>query len=285
VDDLHDRLRAETTRRAQEFSPSADLGDRIGARVRQRRRQRRLLAGALSTAVIAVVAAGVILARPSDEDSLRVDDDRQAPTTASTSLGTTTSTEDTSTGTEATSTTTGPPANSATTSPPATSTTPPASPSGPAIGPDTALSRSGIGPIRAGMTLREAEAAAGISISPDTSLGPGSTCITAQIEGLDLWFVAALSGTPGEDPMDGVIGSVQGGRRTVEGVAIGDPITDLNGVYGSPTRTLAYPYLTNGQVFVYESGGFAYSVTTDGATVTELESGDPDWVANLEGCA
>jgi hypothetical protein len=31
-------------------------------------------------------------------------------------------------------------------------------------------------------------------------------------------------------------------------------------------------------VFVYESGGFADSVTTDGATVTELESEDPAWV-------
>jgi hypothetical protein len=282
VDDLQDRLRAEVTRRAQEFSPSADLPDRIGARVRQRRRQRRLLAGVLSTTVVAIVAVGVILTRPSNEDSLRVDDDRQAPT-ASTTLDTTTSTEDTSTSTEAPSTTTGP-ATSATTNPPAT-TTPPASPSSPSIGADTPLSRSGIGPIRAGMTLREAEAAAGVTITPDTSLGPGGTCITAQINGLDLWFVAALSGEAGEDPMTGVIGSVQGGRRTLEGVALGDPIADLDATYGSPTRILDYPYLPNGQVFVYESGGFAYSVTTNGATVTELESGDPDWVANLEGCA
>jgi hypothetical protein len=283
VDDLQDRLRAEVTRRAQEFSPSADLPDRIGARVRQRRRQRRLLAGVLSTTVVAIVAVGVILTRPSNEDSLRVDDDRQAPT-ASTTLDTTTSTEDTSKSTEAPSTTTGP-ATSATTNPPATTTPPPASPSSPSIGADTPLSRSGIGPIRAGMTLREAEAAAGVTITPDTSLGPGGTCITAQINGLDLWFVAALSGEAGENPMTGVIGSVQGGRRTLEGVALGDPIADLDATYGSPTRILDYPYLPNGQVFVYESGGFAYSVTTNGATVTELESGDPDWVANLEGCA
>jgi hypothetical protein len=35
---LETRLRAEVIRRAQDFSPSADLGDRIGARVRRRRR-------------------------------------------------------------------------------------------------------------------------------------------------------------------------------------------------------------------------------------------------------
>jgi hypothetical protein len=282
VDDLEAQLRAEVIRRAQEFSPSADLGDRIGARVRRRRRQRRLVAGALSTVVMAVVALAVLVARPSDEGSMRIGDDREtSPTTVSTTA--------TTTSTQSPSTTTRRPA-STTTSPRATTSTvpPPASP-GPALGPlidaDTPLSRSGIGPIRAGMTLRQAEAAAGVIITPDASLGPGSTCITAQVEGLDLWFLAELSGQPGEDPMDGVIRSVQGGRRTVEGVAVGDPIAKVDGIYGTPTRTLDYPYLPDGQVFVYESGGYAYSVTTDGATVTELESGDPAWVANLEGCA
>jgi hypothetical protein len=259
------------TRRAQEFAPSGDLADRIEARVRQRRRQRRLLAGVVSTAVVVLVALSVILALPSDENSVRVDDDRPAPTTTPPRTLSTTTT------TEATSTTTGPPATS-------TTTRPPASPTGPNIGADTPLSRSGIGPIRAGMTLREAEAAAGVTITPRPSTGPGSSCTVAEIEGLDLWFVVALSGEPGEDPMDGVIGSVQGGRRTIEGVALGDPIAELDGIYGSPTRTLDYPYLPNGQVFVYESGGYAYSVTTNGVTVTELESGNPDWVANLEGC-
>jgi hypothetical protein len=258
VGDLEARLRAEVTRRAHEFSPSADLGDRIEGRVRHRRRQRRLLAGVVSTAAVAVVAVGVLLALPSDEDSMRVGDDSDAPTTtASTTLSTATSTQ-------------------------ADSTTPPASPSGPSIGADTPLSRAGIGPIRAGMTLREAQSTAGVTITPNQTTTPG--CITAQIEGLDLWFVVALSGEPGEDPMGGVIGSVQGGRHTIEGVAIGDPITELDGIYGSPTRTLDYPYLPSGQVFIYASGGYAYSVTTDGATVTELESGDTDWVANLEGC-
>jgi hypothetical protein len=238
----------------------------------------------LSTVVMVVLALGVILARPANEGSMRIGDDRETPpTTVSTTLGTTTSTK-------ATSTTTGPPVSTATTSPPVTtSTTPPPASPGPAPGPsidaETPLSRSGIGPIRAGMTLRQAEAAAAISITPDISMGPGSTCITAHVEGLDLWFLTELSGQPSEDPMNGVIGSVHGGRRTVEGVALGDPIAEVDGIYGTPTHTLDYPYLPNGQVFVYESGGFAYSVTTDGATVTELESGDPAWVANLEGCA
>jgi hypothetical protein len=240
--------------------------------------------GALSTVVMVGVALAVIVARPSDEGSMRIGDDHEAPTT------TVSTTAATTTRTQATSTTTRPPATSTTTGPPVTtSTTPPPASTGPAPGPlidgDTPLSRSGVGPIRAGMTLRQAEAAADVTITPDASMGPESTCMTAHVEGLDLWFLAELSGQPGEDLMDGVIGSVQGGRRTVEGVAVGDPIAKVDGIYGTPARTLDYPYLPNGQVFVYESGGYAYSVTTDGATVTELESGDPAWVANLEGCA
>jgi hypothetical protein len=284
VSDLESQLRTEVIRRSQEFSPSADLGDRIGARVRQRHRRRRLVAGVGAVAVMAVVALGVILARPADEDSIRIGPDDETPsTTVPSTLGTTTTTQ-------ATSTTAGPPATTATISPPATGTsTPRATSSGgspePSIDANTPLSRSGIGPIRAGMTLRQAEAAAGVTITPDPSMGPGSTCITASIDGLDLWFVVALSGQPGEVPMDGVIGSVQGGRRTAEGVAVGDPIAKVNGIYGFPTRTLDYPYLPNGQVFIYESGGYAYSVTTDGDSVIELESGDPASVANLEGCA
>jgi hypothetical protein len=282
VSDLETQLRTEVIRRSQEFLPSADLGDRIDARVRRRRRQRRLVAGLLSTVVMAVVTLSVILAHPANEGSMRTDSDIEPTTTVSTTLGTTT--------TQATSTTTDPPATSTTTNPPVTpSTAPPPGSAGPSPGPSinalTPLSRTGIGPIRAGMTLRQAEDAATVSIAPGPSMGLGSTCITAQVEGLDLWFLVELSGQPGQDPMDGVIGSVQGGRRTVEGVAVGDPIAEVDGIYGAPTRTLDYPYLPNGQVFVYESDGFAYSVTTDGATVTELESGDAAWVANLEGCA
>jgi hypothetical protein len=284
VSDLESQLRTEVIRRSQEFSPSADLGDRIGVRVRRRQRQRRLVVGVGAVAVMAVVALGVILARPADEGSIRIGPDDETPSTTVPSTLSTTAT------TQATSTTAGPPATTATTSQPATGSTAPPAPSPgaspePSIDANTPLSRSGIGPIRAGMTLRQAEAAAGVSITPDTSMGPGSTCITASIDGLDLWFVVALSGQSGEDPMDGVIGSVQGGRRTAEGVAVGDPTAKVNAIYGFPTRTLDYPYLPNGQVFVYESGGYAYSVTTDGASVVELESGSPASVANLEGCA
>ena len=68
-------------------------------------------------------------------------------------------------------------------------------------------------------------------------------------------------------------------------MALGDPVAELDRVYGPPTRTLDYPYPPGDRVLVYEADGFAYSATTDGATVIELESGDPARVANLEGCS
>lgn len=277
--DLETQLRTEVIRRSQEFSPSADLGEHIGARVRRRRRQRRFVAGMVSAAVVTVVTLGALLARPSNEGSMRVGGEGEMPTTTvSTTLGTTTNSPP--------STTTEPAVTSTTANPPATtSTTPPPASAIATIDADTPLRRTGIGPIRAGMTLREAEAAAAVTITPDTSMWPGGTCATAHVEGLPQWFMVELSGQPGDDPMDGVIRSVQGGRRTAEGLAVGDPIANVEGTYGSPTRTLDYPYLPNGEVFVFESGGYAYSATTDGAIVTELESGDPAWVANLEGCS
>jgi hypothetical protein len=255
--DLEGRLRAEVTRRQREFSPSTGFGDRIAARVRQRRRQRRLAAGLLGAAAAAIAVVGVVVAGPRDEDAVHVGGDQVTSTTIQPPSSTTTTAE-------------------------ATSTT--GAPAGAPIGPETPLSRSGIGPVRAGMTLHEAQAAAGRTITPNPPAGPGATCLTAQVEGLDVWFLASLSGEADEDLMDGVVRSVQGGRTTIEGLAIGDPIADANDLYGAPTRTLPYPYLTNGQVSVFESGDSAYSVTTDGVTITEIESGDPEWVANLEGC-
>jgi hypothetical protein len=277
--DLEDRLRAEVSRRGQAYSPSADFGDRIEARVRRRRRQRRRVAGLAGTAAAALVVVAVIAAQRPDHDSVRVGDDHETTTSSSTTTTAedTTSSSTTTTGSSSTTTT-----GSSSTTTTAGDTTPAA---GEPLGPATPLSRSGIGPIRAGMTLREAQAEAGVTITPDPVIGPGTTCLTAQIPELDLWFLASLSGTAGEDPMDGVIGSVQGGRLTVEGLAIGDPVAKVVETYGTPTRTVDYPYLPDGEVLVFESGDHAYSVTTDGTTVTELESGFADSVGNLEGCS
>lgn len=165
------------------------------------------------------------------------------------------------------------------------STTAPAA--SPGVGPDTPLSRSGIGPIRAGMTLRQAEEAAGVTITPGEPIGPGSTCLEAQIEGADIWLQLRTSGAPGEDVGDGIVTVVSGedARSTEEGVAVGDPVAEVTEAYGTATRTADHPYVSGGQILVYTSGEHSYGIFTDGSTVVSLQSGAADGVPSLEGCA
>jgi hypothetical protein len=66
VPELEDSLRAEVTRRMEEFEPSADLLGRIHTRVRLRRRQRRALAAASASALVVAVAVGAFMIRPGD---------------------------------------------------------------------------------------------------------------------------------------------------------------------------------------------------------------------------
>jgi hypothetical protein len=70
MNDLEDQLRDTVTRRMRDYTPSAELRQRIDTRVRQRRRQRRLVAaaGVLSTGVAALVTVGVLAAPPAGQD-------------------------------------------------------------------------------------------------------------------------------------------------------------------------------------------------------------------------
>jgi hypothetical protein len=227
---------------------------------------------------------------PDGGDDLRVGEQGAAST--STTSGTTAAAPTTTApapptteGPGTTATTEAPPTTAPPTSAPPDTRPPPTTvPSGGGVDGSTPLSRSGIGPIRAGMTLREAQAASGNSLAPDDPLAPESTCGTASVAGTDLWLL--LTRDSAADPLDSVIRSVQGGRSTVEGIRFGSTVDDLAAAYGQPTRSYEYLYETGAQVHVYEAGGYAYSATVhaDG-TVFELESGHPDAVGNAEGCA
>jgi hypothetical protein len=152
----------------------------------------------------------------------------------------------------------------------------PIPPSGPAIGPDTPLSRHGIGPITAGMTLREAEQVAEVTIN----VHDDGTCTHAWITwaGVGLNFLAEDMGGPSADPMDSVIRSMYTTNgRTEEGVALRDPVSKLDEVYGPPTHT--YPEWTGpgSELRIYASGGYGYAAVVDNVSITWLESGDANW--------
>lgn len=149
--------------------------------------------------------------------------------------------------------------------------------------PGAPLSRWGIGPVQAGMTLREAEERADIVLghAPATS---DEGCAVIEVPHLGIWFEVSLPGEPGEDVMEGVIQSVHGSTHTDEGVVIGASLDEVERTYGRPTRSFPDPDVEGGEIAVYEEGGYAYMVTFADDQVTELASGAPDAMSSLEGC-
>jgi hypothetical protein len=285
--DLEELLRSEVRRRSEELTPPAGLLDTIEARARaiHRRRQRqRLTAGALVASAAVVLAAVLVPGQGDNGDDVRIG--HEGPeTTTTTRPTTTTSTPPSTTSTAAatSTTTTSAPAPA----PPATATTtsPPPAPTSPAVGPGTPLSRSGLGPIRAGMTLREAEAAAGVALTPfDPSVG--GTCLAGTVEGTGVQFLAERAGADAGDSVVRTLSRAVEGR-TEEGVAIGDPPSALAPAYGPPTRTEPDPDGTGSALQVFESGGYAYAFLINPRAIAVIESGDPAWVGTGDpnGCA
>lgn len=270
MSDLEARLRDAVTRRSQDYEPASDLPDRIAARVAHRRRMRRAATGtALAAAAAAVVMAVVLVLPDAERGSVRVDDGRHPATTAPppTSVSTTTTSVP---GQDAGK------ASEAVTRPPAT----------PAVTPLTPLSRSGIGPVTAGMTLREAEDAARLTITPAAGDGSGA-CFEANLEGIDDFTVLVVEPASTGDPMDGVVRAVAGSViPTDEGAQVGQMQDELLVALGEPTRTEAAPgpWGDSGQLLVFEAGGYAYGALVTDGMVLGLQSGDPGWVGDPEGC-
>jgi hypothetical protein len=277
--DLEELLRSELQRWSEGFTPPTGP-EEIEARalaIHRRRQRRRLAAGGLAATAAVVLTAVLLPGRGDRGDDVRIGHEGPGTTTTTQETTTTTSTlPSTTTTTAATTTSTSaPPPES-----PATTAGPPAAPTAPAVGPETPLSRSGIGPIRAGMTLREAEAAAGVTITPQEHPPAGFTCIGASIGGMDALVHAERTGAAGEDLMGSTIRMVSLSLRgsTEEGVAIGDPVGELSATYGTPTRSRNYD--DGEQYLVFESGGYAYAFLTNATEVIGIEAGDPRWVGD-----
>lgn len=274
MSDLEQRVRATFVERSEGFEPSNDLPDRITARVRGRRVRRRLVAGGLAAATAAVaVVVGVIATGDDDQGTLRTTDHDVVRTTTTTEARSTTSDSTTSSTT------------STTTSTSTTSTSPIGTPSDAAIDFMTPLSRQGIGPITAGMTVRQAEEAGGVTIVPSAPAG-SDTCVEARFEGFDPSPVVIVEPS-GSDVRDGVVRAVQASvLPTDEGAIVGQSRAELLAALGSPTRTEDASATWGGgaELLVFEAGDYAYGALVVNDQVLGLQSGDPDWVNAAEGC-
>jgi hypothetical protein len=144
------------------------------------------------------------------------------------------------------------------------------------------LSYYGIGPIRAGMTVYEAEEASGVTINLSASLADEGGCNAGTIGDSGVWVIVEVTGA---DQKDGVVRIVQEATFTEEGLSLGDPVERIDEIYGTPAERLENPQVAGGQLLVYESEGHSYGFETDGATVTNMQSGDATWVPLSEGCA
>jgi hypothetical protein len=280
--DLEDRLRAEVVRRSQDYEPSAELPVRIDSRVRQRYRRRQLAAGTLAVGVAAafVLVVAVVASDRADEGSIRMGGQDNPMITAPP-----TTAETTSTSMETTTTTGGSPSGTTGTTgnPPEVSE----DPLGAAIDIITPLSRAGIGPITVGMTLRAAQEAGGLTITPSEATGSGDTCTTAQLGDLGITLVVQLSGQAGEDVMNGIVRAVESvAAETEEGFRADGTRSDLVALYGQPTRIddLSGTYGPGWEFLVFEAGGHAYGMTVTDELVLGRESGDPAWLSHTDGC-
>jgi hypothetical protein len=273
MSELEERLRAAVVRRSQDFEPSPDLPDRIVARVDHRRRVRRLVAGTAVTAAAAAVVVLVSLVGSVGRDEGSMWATEGAPPTAGVPRP--------APSPSITTTTVGG-------SGPGTTADPTVGSGVPAVTSLTPQSRQGIGPISAGMTLRAAQDAARATITPESGTSGGG-CVEAHIDGLDEAIVLVVEPpAPGVDPMDGVVRAVVGSvMPTDEGAMVGMSRAELLAALGQPTDTRDAASSTFGpgaEVLVFESGGYAYGALVVDDLVLGLQSGDPAWVGEPEGC-
>lgn len=153
------------------------------------------------------------------------------------------------------------------------------------LDPDDRVSLEGVGPVRVGMTLEEASAAAGQGISEVPGSGAGSDPAAC-------YYAVPDTGEPKVSFMvvDGQIARVDveegSGARTISGIGVGAPEADVLATYGDRIVVEPHPYDEGGRYLRYVPDDRARSLVfeTDGAKVVRYRSGDADAVSAVEGC-
>ena len=177
-----------------------------------------------------------------------------------------------------------------TTRPTATTVPPPATTLPERLSADSRLSLDGVGPVRVGMTLKEAAAAAAVPIrlldtpsdpgcryaAPDRASGTGDELAFMVVDGR---IVRIDVGIMGPDRI-----------RTVSGVGKGSIEAEVQATYPGRIRVQPHPYTPNGRYLVYVPGdpGLRHLSmifeTVDGE-VRSFRSGFAEQVSWKEGCS
>jgi hypothetical protein len=159
---------------------------------------------------------------------------------------------------------------------------------------DSKLAFEGIGPLKVGMTLAEASAAAGqaVDVDPNYVL---DNCAYAAASGGPKGLSFMVLRDAGSDPWRIVRFDVDDESRitTLSGIGIGATEAEVKSTYGAPGRTgkisiANHEYVEGGHYITYDDDGPAglrMLFETDGQKVTRFRSGRQGPVGYVEGCA
>jgi len=164
-----------------------------------------------------------------------------------------------------------------------TSSTPPTTrSSGPALTAASTLDLRGLGPVRVGMTLAEATAAAGVPI-----VGPGGAeCTYAKAEGgpEDVLFMVIGGRIVRVDVREG------SPVKSLSGAGVGDTETQVQALYANRLQVTPHKYDPTGHYLTLvptdpSDSGYRLIFETDGSKVTQFRSGQVPEVEQVEGCS
>lgn len=166
---------------------------------------------------------------------------------------------------------------------------------------DTPLDLYGIGPIEVGMTLAEAEAAAGVAFDAPGFDHFGGHCYYATAKGLEDDFVMTVQ-APGSEPVDkpedGIVVYVsvhhgmESPARTLSGIGIGSTEAEVYDTYAGRIESAPHEIFEDGHYLTLvprDASDQEYGVmfATDGQVVRDIHAGFAEDIraVDVEGCA
>jgi hypothetical protein len=153
----------------------------------------------------------------------------------------------------------------------------------PVLSASSTLTLRGLGPVRIGMTMAEASAAAGTTLVQKGV--PGESCAygipEGGPEGVAFMF---LSGRLARVEVNG------GGTRTLSGAAVGDSVAAVQALYSGQLQVSPHKYVPAGSYLTLvpadaADAGLRLIFETDGSKVTRFRAGSQPGVSYVEGCS
>lgn len=147
----------------------------------------------------------------------------------------------------------------------------------------TPVQIDGVGPLKVGMTVADAEKAAGAKISVHNNEDPQGECVIADVTGWpkDVSFMLIKGTIARFNVYEGVM-------KTAEGAGIGSTEDEVKKLYANAkVDVLPHKYVDGHYLEITMPGvvGLQYVFETDGSKVTAFRSGRLPEVGFVEGCA